>query len=96
MHYVQRLETYGFRFGARDYITDPFFKLNKMLSFSPEEVVIGALSSGSYMLLVVFCFRKAQLGRKNRSRFDKVIDLAAEEGKVNLPEKSFFPPETPG
>ena len=60
-----------------------------MLSFSPEEVVIGALSSGSYMLLVVFCFRKAELGRKNKSRFDKVIASSADEGKVKLPEKSF-------
>lgn len=83
------------RFGARDYITDPFFKLNKMLSFSPEEVVIGSLSSLSYMLLVVFLFRKSQLGRKNKSRFDKVIEREAEAGKLYLPEKSFTAPEPP-
>ena len=64
-----------------------------MLSFSPEEVIIGALSSCSYMMIVVFWFRKAELGRKNKSRFDKVVEKAAEEGQIKLPEKSFKPNE---
>ena len=67
-----------------------------MLSFSPEEVIIGTLSSGPYMWLVVFWFRKAQMGRKNKSRFNKVIDRAAEEGRVKLPEKSYTPEEPEG
>ena len=84
------------RFGARDYVTDPFFKLNKMLSFSPEEVLIGVFSSVTYvtyMVLIVFCFRKAEQGRKNKSRFDNVIHTAADEGKVKLPETTFKPPD---
>ena len=70
--------------------------MNKMLSFSPEEVLIGAFSSFTYvtwMIFIVFCFRKSEQGRKNKSRFDKVIEEAADEGKVKLPESSFKPPE---
>ena len=83
-------------FGARDYVTDPFFKLNKMLSFSTEEVLIGVLSAASYvtwMIIIVFCFRKSRRGRGRASRFDSVIQAAAQQGRVSLPEKMFTAPE---
>ena len=70
--------------------------LNKMLNLSTKEVISGTMASLTYvtwMVFIAFCFKKAEPGRKNKSRFDKVIEEASQEGKVKLPEKTFKPDE---
>ena len=41
------------------------------------------------VILMICLFRKSVPSSKNRSRFDKVIEEAAGEGKVVLPDKSY-------
>ena len=63
-----------------------------MLTFSKEEIVAGVISSlivlGPVILLVCL-FRKTVSSRKKRSRFDKVITEAAEQGMFELPAESY-------
>ena len=74
------------------YMSDPFFQLTLMLQFSWEEISVGILSSMIILppvILIVMLFRKSIPGGKNKSRFDKVIEEAAEADLVSLPEKSY-------
>lgn len=67
-----------------------------MINLSTDEAAAGCMASLTYiswMVFICFCFKKSEKGRSNNSRFDKVIEEAQQEGKVNLPEKSFDPPE---
>ena len=87
---------FPFRFGGYDYITDPLVSLTKMINLSTDELVAGVCASITYvswMVFICFCFKKSERGRSNNSRFDKVIEESKQEGKVNLPEQSFDPPE---
>ena len=81
------------RYGQVDgYIGDPFFEFNGILTFSKEEISAGVISSLIVLVpvIILIClFRKAVPSKKNRSRFDKVIEEAAQEGRVDLPAKSF-------
>ena len=73
-------------------MTNPLVALNKMLNLSTKEVVSGTMASLTYvtwMVFIAFCFKKAEPGRKNKSRFDKVIEEASADGKVALPDKSY-------
>ena len=81
---------------VNNYVTSPLLPLTKMLNLSGKEVGSGVISSITYvswMVLIAFCFKKAEQGRRKKSRFDKVIEEAAQDGKVVLPEKSFSPDE---
>ena len=87
---------FALRFGGYDYITDPLVSLTKMINLSTDELVAGVCASITYvswMVFICFCFKKSERGRSNNSRFDKVIEESKQEGKVNLPEQSFDPPE---
>ena len=41
------------------------------------------------VILMVCLFRKSIASSKNKSRFDKVVIEAAEEGRIALPDKSY-------
>ena len=80
-----------------NYLGDPYAEFaGKILTFSPEEISAGLTSSIIVILptiLLMYLFRKTVKGTtdesKNPSRFDKVVEEAAEEGKIILPDQSF-------
>ena len=81
------------RYGQVDgYIGDPFFEFNGILTFSKEEIMEGIISSLIILVpvIILIClFRKAIPSNKKKSRFDKVIMEAVEEGKFNPPAESY-------
>ena len=77
-------------------MTDPLVSLSKMINLATKEVLAGMTASITYvswMVIIAFCFKKAEMGRKNKSRIDKVVEEASQEDKLKLPEKSFQPEE---
>ena len=77
-------------------MTSPLVSVSKIINLSTDEVVSGLVSGIIYiawMSFIAFCFKKAEQGRKNKSRIDKVVEEASNDGRVNLPEKSFSPEE---
>ena len=86
-----------------NYISDPYASFAGIVTFSPEEISAALTSSIIVILptiLLMLLFRKAVKGTdeqsKNPSRFDKVVQEAAEEGRIILPEKSYTRPLRPG
>ena len=41
------------------------------------------------VILMVCLFRKSVAGSKNKSRFDKVVEEAAADGRIALPDKYY-------
>ena len=77
---------------VREYLADPLVSLAGMINLSPEEVTAGITSSVIVFgpaILMICLFRKAIPASKRPSRFDKVIQEAAEAGLLILPEKSY-------
>ena len=77
-----------------NYISDPYASFAGIVTFSPEEISAALTSSIIVIaptILLMLLFRKAVKGTdeqsKNPSRFDKVVAEAAEDGRINLPEK---------
>ena len=63
-----------------------------MLEFSKEEIVEGIFSSLIILgpvILMVCLFRKSIPSSKNKSRFDKVVEEAAQDGRINLPDRTY-------
>ena len=63
-----------------------------MLTFSKEEISAGIISSLIVLapvILMICLFRKAVPEHKNKSRFDKVVEEAVANGRIELPEKSY-------
>ena len=66
-----------------------------LLEFTKEEIGTGLISSLIILppvIIMVLLFRKGRAGTKHKSRFDKVVEEAAEKGLINIPEESFKRP----